>query len=230
MKWSHADVVAFVDELRGSGLGHRVEQVMATITALEARRSADAARAKKRRDGSPPSRKRSVTNHVTNHATSSVTGPPTPPFQEQNHSSAMNTYSGSGDGVSDLSATATAKRHVTWSNVAAAFDEGWQAHHPRVDNPRTGLSEAKLQEAAGKVNRQARLNGIDPQTMLSQVMAAFWRSDDARRCNFAPGAIAGCFTSLVAPSIRGPKHSNAPAPHDSFKDDPIESLREVRNG
>lgn len=212
------------------GCRDHLAQIEAAIADRDALRAAEDARrgaARKRTEGSRD-RKRKRDSNVTQACDNRVTGnagnPPTPPFQEQDSASLNENVIKIGGGVSDPDARADVSRHVTWSQVAAMWEAGWQRHRSGVANPRTAMHTPKLEDAARMINEQARMEGIPPKAVMARVLREFWQSDAAKRCGYMPGAIAGCFPDLVSP-LRGSR-LNAPAKHEDFDhDDPDETWR-----
>lgn len=85
MRWTPLDVLRFADELRAAGVGHWIAPVMETVQALDARRTAAAARSKRSRTAQA-SRKRDVTHDVTSDATNGAAKPPHTPPSDKNPS------------------------------------------------------------------------------------------------------------------------------------------------
>ncbi len=101
--------------------------------------------------------------------------------------------------------------------VQDLYELGWQDHFPNLTSavrPRT--SGAAFEDAAHKINDQARRDGIEPRELARRLLGtdgAFWKSEAAERCAYAPGAIASCFPQLISPdrfAKRGPRKLEEP--------------------
>lgn len=101
---------------------------------------------------------------------------------------------------------------VTWTQLAADHETGWQTHRPREAYRANGMSSERFIEAAKLCNEQARLDAAPPQAVRRGVMAQFWKSDRIRqKLNHAPGAIASQFSELYAAARAARTSDGAPA-------------------
>src|SRR5690349_10995693 len=72
---------------------------------------------------------------------------------------------------------------VRHGEVQDLYERGWQHHFPNVTSPvRPRTSRPAFEDAARKINDQARLDGVDPRELARRLLGAegvFWASEAA---------------------------------------------------